>query len=359
MLLFTASGTGAFESVYANLVEPGDRVLCVTAGAFGDRWVAMARAFGADVTVLECEWGRPPDPAVVAEAMADETLRLAVVVHSETSTATVTDIQAIGELTRGRTCLLAIDAVSSLGAVPIETDAWGLDVVVSGSQKGMSTPPGLSFASVSPAAWERSRQTGTPRFYFDWKRTLDAQNGGGSPFTPATATVNALDVALDRVLDEGLEAIWERTRGLAGRFRARVLASGLELYSPDDESCSLVTAVPCRRAPTPASCGARCSPPATSSRAAAAVPPARCCASGTSARPTRMPSTPASTRCWPRSPHEPTALRRRRADRRGRPGAAARGLSTSSSSSPAPICARPWPTRMPWSCARPRPSTPP
>jgi aspartate aminotransferase-like enzyme len=243
VLLFTASGTGAFESVYANLVEPGDRVLCVSAGAFGDRWVAMARAFGADVTVLECEWGRPPDPAAVIEAMADESLKLAVVVHSETSTATVADIQAIGEGTRGRSCLLAVDAVSSLGAVPIETDAWGLDVVVSGSQKGMSTPPGLSFASVSPAAWERSRETSTPRFYFDWKRTLDAQTGGGSPFTPATATVNALDVAIDRVLDEGLEAIWQRTRDMAGRFRARVLAEGLELYSPDDESCSLVTAI--------------------------------------------------------------------------------------------------------------------
>jgi aspartate aminotransferase-like enzyme len=243
VLLFTASGTGAFESVYANLVDPGDRVLCVTAGAFGDRWVAMARAFGADVTVLECEWGRPPDPAAVIDAMADESLKLAVVVHSETSTATVADIQAIGEGTRGRACLLAIDAVSSLGAVPIETDAWGLDVVVSGSQKGMSTPPGLSFASVSPAAWERSRETKTPRFYFDWKRTLDAQTGGGSPFTPATATVNALDVAMDRVLGEGLEAIWQRTRDMAGRFRARVLAEGLELYSPDDESCSLVTAI--------------------------------------------------------------------------------------------------------------------
>jgi serine---pyruvate transaminase len=96
---------------------------------------------------------------------------------------------------------------------------------------------------VSPAAWERSRETSTPRFYFDWKRTLDAQNAGGSPFTPATATVNALDVALELVLAEGLEAIWERTRGLAGRFRARVLAEGLELYSPDDESCSLVTAI--------------------------------------------------------------------------------------------------------------------
>jgi aspartate aminotransferase-like enzyme len=243
VLLFTASGTGAFESVFANTVSAGDRVLCVTTGAFGNRWIAMAKAFGADVVALESEWGRPPDPAAVADAMADESLTLAVVVHSETSTATVADIETIAERSRGRSCLLAVDAVSSLGAVPIETDAWGLDIVVSGTQKGMSTPPGLSFASVSPAAWERSRQTRTPRFYFDWKRTLDAQTDGGSPFTPATATVNALDVALDLVLDEGLEAIWKRTQAMAGRFRARVLASGLGLYSPDDPSCSLVTAV--------------------------------------------------------------------------------------------------------------------
>jgi aspartate aminotransferase-like enzyme len=243
VLLFTASGTGAFESVFANTIEAGDRVLCVTAGAFGDRWVSMAEAFGAEVVKLEGTWGRPPDPQAVAAAMADESLKLAVVVHSETSTATVSDIQAIGELSRDRTCLLAIDAVSSLGAIPIETDAWGLDIVVSGTQKGMAAPPGLSFASVSPAAWERSRETRTPRFYFDWKRTLAAQNGGGSPFTPATATVNALDVALDLVLEEGLEAIWERTQAMAGRFRARVLASGLGLYSPDDPCCSLVTAV--------------------------------------------------------------------------------------------------------------------
>jgi aspartate aminotransferase-like enzyme len=243
VLLFTASGTGAFESVFANTVEAGDRVLCVTAGAFGDRWVSMARAFGAEVVVLEGTWGRPPDPAEVAEAIRDESLTLAVVVHSETSTATVSDIERIGELSRGRTCLLAIDAVSSLGAIPIETDAWGLDIVVSATQKGMAAPPGLSFASVSDAAWERSRVTRTPRFYFDWQRTRDAQNGGGSPFTPATATINALDLALDLVLEEGLEAIWERTQAMAGRFRARVLASGLRLYSPDDPSCSLVTAV--------------------------------------------------------------------------------------------------------------------
>ena len=190
VLLFTASGTGRVR-VGLREHRRGRAIACsasrrARSATAGSRWRGPSAPTS---TVLECEWGRPPDPAEVAEAMADESLRLAVVVHSETSTATVTDIQAIGELSRGAACLLAIDAVSSLGAVPIETDAWGLDVVVSGTQKGMSTPPGLSFASVSPAAWERSRETTTPRFYFDWKRTLDAQNGGGSPFTPATATV--------------------------------------------------------------------------------------------------------------------------------------------------------------------------
>ena len=219
-------------------------MLCVTAGAFGDRWVAMARAFGADVTVLECEWGRPPDPAVVAEAMADETLRLAVVVHSETSTATVTDIQAIGELharahvpardrrrleprrgadrdrrlgPRRRRLGLAEGHVDAARALVRERLAGGL-----GAQPRDRHAALLLRLEAHARRAERRRQP------------VHARD---------RRPCNALDVALDLVLDEGLEAIWERTRALAGRFRARVLASGLELYSPDDESCSLVTAV--------------------------------------------------------------------------------------------------------------------
>ena len=151
----------------------------------------MAQAFGADVHGAATASGaRPPDPARRRRGEADETLRAGRRrALARRRPATVTDIQAIGERTRGRSCLLAIDAVSSLGAVPLETDAWGLDVVVSGTQKGMSTPPGLSFASVSPRPGSAAARPTTPRFYFDWKRTLDAQNGGGSPFTPATATV--------------------------------------------------------------------------------------------------------------------------------------------------------------------------
>jgi aspartate aminotransferase-like enzyme len=245
VLMFTASGTGAFESAYANLLSPGDRVLCVSGGNFGDRWIAMAKGYGAAVTELRVPASERPDvDQVVAAIEADPGLALVVVVHSETSTGSVTDIQAIAERTRGRDALLVIDAVSSLGAAPLETDAWGLDVVVTGSQKAFMCPPGLAFASVSPRAWERVERATSPRFYFDWKRTRKAQvEGPQSPYTPAITLVLGLDAALDMILEEGLEASWARTVELGGKVRRRVREMGLGLFSPDDPACSLVTAI--------------------------------------------------------------------------------------------------------------------
>jgi aspartate aminotransferase-like enzyme len=245
VLMFTASGTGAFESAYANLVSPGDRVLVVSGGNFGKRWVAMANAYGADVQVLEMPLATRPDvDAIVAAVEADPALTMVVVVHSETSTGVVADIQAIAERTRGRDALLVIDAVSSLGAAPLETDAWGLDVVITGSQKALMCPPGLSFASVSPRAWERVERATSPRFYFDWARTRKAQNDGPqSPFTPAIPLVLGLDVALDMILEDGVEASWARTEALGAMVRGRVREMGLGIFSPDDPSCSLVTAI--------------------------------------------------------------------------------------------------------------------
>jgi aspartate aminotransferase-like enzyme len=226
VLMFAASGTGGFESAYANLLSPGDRVLCVSGGNFGDRWIAMAKAYGAEVTTVRVPLGERPD------------------VHSETSTGTTADIRAIGERTRGRDALLVIDAVSSLGAAPLETDAWGLDVVVTGSQKALMCPPGLAFASVSPRAWERVEKAASPRFYFDWKRTRKAQvDGPQSPYTPAITLVLGLDAALDMILEDGVEASWTRTEELGAMVRGRVRDLGLELFSPDDPSCSLVTAI--------------------------------------------------------------------------------------------------------------------
>ena len=244
VLLFSASGTGAFESAYANLLSPGDRILVVTAGNFGDRWVKMGEAYRADVEVLRYPWGARPDPdEVAARIVGRDDLTAAFVVHSETSTGATADLQAIAEGSRGRSAVLVVDAISSLGATPLETEAWGLDVVVTGSQKALMTPPGLAFASVSARALERSAQATNPRFYFDWARTLAAQRKGATAFTPPISLILGLDAALDRIEAAGLEAMWERTRRMGAGLRAAVRALGLELYSPDDPDCSLVTAV--------------------------------------------------------------------------------------------------------------------
>jgi aspartate aminotransferase-like enzyme len=164
------------------------------------------------------------------------------VVHSETSTGATADVEAIARLTAGRSSCLVVDAISSLGATPLETDAWGLDVVVTGSQKALMTPPGLAFASVSERARERSRTATNPRFSLDWERALGAQAKGQTPFTPAISLVQALDVALAAIEAEGLEARFERTVRLGRGVRAGFRALGLQLFSPDRDDCSLVTA---------------------------------------------------------------------------------------------------------------------
>jgi aspartate aminotransferase-like enzyme len=241
VLLFTSSGTGAFESAVANLTEAGERSLVVTHGNFGERWVAMTKRYGADVDHLEYAWGESPDPAEVGERAAGAAA--VYVVHSETSTGVVSDLQAIAAAVKEHGALLVVDAISSLGAVPCETDAWGLDVVVAGSQKALMTPPGLAAVSVSAAALAKAAATTTPRFYFDWERTRKAQESLDAPFTPAVPLVLALDVALGLILDEGLDAAFERHIRLGRATRAGVKAMGLELASPDDDRAAVVTTV--------------------------------------------------------------------------------------------------------------------
>ena len=243
VLLFTASGTGAFESAVANLLSPGDRVLAVTAGAFGDRWIAMANAYGLDVQELRYEWGETPSADDVRERIEATGARTAFVVHSETSTGVVCDLEAIARATRETGALLVVDAVSSLGAVPLETDAWSLDVVVSGSQKALMTPPGLALATVSEAAWERSTTATLPRYYFDWGKLRAALEHGSTPSTPAVSVVVQLDEALGLLLDEGLEAAFARHAALGRACREGVKAMGLELFSPDEDRSAVVTAV--------------------------------------------------------------------------------------------------------------------
>jgi serine---pyruvate transaminase len=243
VLLFTASGSGAFESAIVNLLSPGERVLAVTAGEFGDRWIAMAKAYGADVHELRYAWGETPQPDDLRSRLDESGAEVAFLVHSETSTGVVADVQALAAAAREAGALCVVDAVSSLGAVPLETDAWGLDVVVAGSQKALMTPPGLSLTTVSPAAWERSARSTSPRFYFDWARMQAQLEAGSTPFTPAVSLVASLDTALGMILEEGLEAAFARHAALGRACREGVKAMGLELFSPDEERSAIVTAI--------------------------------------------------------------------------------------------------------------------
>jgi aspartate aminotransferase-like enzyme len=241
-LLFTASGTGAMESAVANLCAPGDRVLVVSAGYFGERWLGLARAYGCDTQELRYEWGEIPAADDLRQRLRElGGARAVFLTQSETSTGVVCDIQALAAAAKDSGALVVVDAVSSLGAVPLETDAWELDVAVSGSQKALMTPPGLAMAAVSEDAW--AARADTPRFYFDWERTRSAQARLDAPFTPAVSLVVALDVALGLLLERGLESAFAHHARLGRACRAGVKAMGLELFSPDDDSSSVVSAV--------------------------------------------------------------------------------------------------------------------
>ncbi|MGH3050886.1 MAG: pyridoxal-phosphate-dependent aminotransferase family protein [Gaiellaceae bacterium] len=241
VLLFAASGTGAFESAVANLVSPGDPHLVVSAGNFGERWAAMTAAYGAEVDHLRYAWGETPEPDDLRSRLAEREAKAVWLVQSETSTGVVADVKALAAAAKEAGALVVVDAVSSLGAVPCDTDAWGLDVVVSGSQKALMTPPGLGLAAVSEAAF--SATGSSPRFYFDWERTRKAQRTLDAPFTPPVSLVAGLDVALGMLLDEGLDAVFERHVRLGRACRAGAKALGLELFSPDEDRSAVVTAI--------------------------------------------------------------------------------------------------------------------
>ena len=243
VLVFTASGSGAFESAVVNLLSPGERVVVVSAGEFGERWGRLATTYGADVQPLRYAWGETPQPDDLRETLAGSGATTVFLVHSETSTGVVADVQALAQVAQQAGAITVVDAVSSLGAVPLETDAWGLDVVVAGSQKALMTPPGLSLVTVSPKAWERAAQTTTPRFYFDWRKLRQELESGSTPFTPAVSLVVAFDAALGLLLAEGLENAYARHAALGRACREGAKAMGLELFSPDEERSAIVTAI--------------------------------------------------------------------------------------------------------------------
>jgi serine---pyruvate transaminase len=244
VLVLTSSGTGGMESAVSNLGARADRVVVVSAGNFGERWAAIAESYGCEVEHLRYAWGENPSPEDLTsrlDELGGETV--VFLTQSETSTGVVADVQGLAAACRGRGSSAVVDAISSLGAVPLEVDEWEIDVAVSGSQKALMTPPGLAMVSVSRAAWRRREQGDLPRFYFDWERTRKAQERPLAAFTPAVSLVAGLDVALGLLLEKGLEAAFEHHARLGRACREGVKAMGLELFSPDDDRSAVVTAI--------------------------------------------------------------------------------------------------------------------
>jgi serine---pyruvate transaminase len=246
VLVFAASGSGGMESAVANLVRPGEPALVASCGKFGERWVELCDAFGARTVHWETEWGSKVDPTELDRRLPEEPdVEVVFTTFSETSTGVINDVKELTEVAHRHGALIAVDAVSGIGAVPLLQDAWGVDVVAAGSQKALMAPPGLGFASPNAAALERAARADTGRYFFDWARTVEGQRKAppDSPFTPAVGLIQALDVALGLIEEEGLEQVYERHRVLGRATREAVRALDLEILGPDDDNANVVTAI--------------------------------------------------------------------------------------------------------------------
>ena len=246
VLTYPASGTGGQESTIANLFSPGDHVVVITIGSFGNRLANIADAYGLQVSRIEFPWGQAADPDIVETRLKTlKPFRGVLMTHNETSTGVMNDVQTLTSLVRqlAPDTLIAVDAVSSLGCVPIEMDPWDIDVVFTGSQKGWMTPPGLMMIAASPRAWEASKSARLPRFYFDWASSRKKLEIGQHPTTPPISIFYALDLALEIMLAEGRDAIFARHQYIGEYVRNRARTMGLKLLADHANASNTVTAV--------------------------------------------------------------------------------------------------------------------
>jgi len=244
--VFAASGTGAMESAVANLTRPGEPALVASCGNFGERWAKLCDAYGADTVHWASDWGRKVDPAELDRKLGEhDGVKVVFTTLSETSTGVVNDVRELTEVAHRHGALIAVDAISGIGAVPLPQDEWGVDVVVSGSQKALMAPPGLGFASANEAALAHAAAAPGRRFYFDWERYVSGQrkDSPDSPFTPAVGLICALDVALGLIEQEGLDAVYERHRLLGRATREAARALELDTLGEADENANVVTAI--------------------------------------------------------------------------------------------------------------------
>ncbi|HEY3523081.1 MAG TPA: alanine--glyoxylate aminotransferase family protein [Candidatus Limnocylindrales bacterium] len=247
ILLVTSAGTGGLEAAIVNTLSPGDSVLAVSIGAFGDRFAKIASTYGADVTKLDVEWGRAADPDEVGRALRNGPaggFRAVLVTHNETSTGVMNPLDDIAAVIHEAApdALVLVDGVSGLGAVPFEQDAWGIDVVVSGSQKAWMVAPGMAFASLGERAWRAAETARMPRFYLDLAAHRASAAKGETPWTPAVGIVFQLDVALGLMGAEGRDAIFSRHTACAAATQAGLEALGFRLLADSEHRSHTVTA---------------------------------------------------------------------------------------------------------------------
>jgi aspartate aminotransferase-like enzyme len=240
VLILAASGTGAMEGAVTNLFSPGEEVLVINGGKFGERWGKIASTYGLKVTELRVEWGQGARVEDVRKLLDERpTIRGVFVQASETSTAAVHPIEAIARLTRQRDTLLVVDGITAVGVFDIPMDRWGIDVLVTGSQKALMLPPGLAFIALSERAWQRSKQATLPRFYFDLAKERDNLAKDTTAWTPAISLIIGLREALAMLREEGLARVFERHARMAAATRAAAKALELALVAPDAPSPAL------------------------------------------------------------------------------------------------------------------------
>ena len=245
VLLLTGSGTGALEAAVVNTLSPGDRVLAVTIGSFGDRFAKIASAFGAHVERFEVPWGEAADPAALAQLLAaNAPYRAVLLTHNETSTGVTNPLRELAGVVRNAAGdpLLLVDGISGLGAMPFEMDAWGIDLVVSASQKAWMGSPGIAIAAVGDRAWAANEAAGMPRVYWDLAEARKWAEKGQTPWTPAVSVLFGLRVGVRRLLAEGREQTWARHAAIAAAVQAGLEALGLTLVAAPQDRSSTVTA---------------------------------------------------------------------------------------------------------------------
>ncbi len=244
VLIFACSGTGAMEAAIVNTLSPGDKVLAVNCGNFGQRFGEIARRFGAEVDELLYTPGSSANPDdIAAKLAADGDIKAVLTTFNETSTGVTNDMAAIGAVVKEHDALLLVDAISGMAAIECQTDEWGLDVVVAGSQKAFMLPPGLAFVSVSDAAWSAVERSTLPKFYWDFKAMGDRAEEGQTAYTPAVSLIFALDAALSIIMEEGVDAFAARHGRMAAAVRAAVRGLGLRLFGDPAHASNTVTAV--------------------------------------------------------------------------------------------------------------------